>query len=103
MIAVIQTGGKQYKVSAGQKLKIEKLALNEGDTIKFDTLLKSSLDGADLQIGEPFLDEKLVEAKVLKNGLADKIQVIKYKNKTRYKRNKGHRQPFTEIEIVKIG
>ena len=103
MIAVIQTGGKQYKVNVGQKLKVEKLALPEGETIKFDTLLKSSQDALDLQMGEPFLEEKFVEAKILAHGLARKVSVVKYKNKTRYKRNKGHRQPFTQIEITKIG
>lgn len=101
-IAVIKTGGKQYKVKEGQALKIEKLNQKTGDKIKFDTLLVSNDDGTELKLGRPSLGEK-VEGKVLKHGRNDKIMVVKYKNKTRYKRNLGHRQVFTEVEIAKIG
>lgn len=100
-IAVIKTGGKQYKVAEGQKLKIEKLGLEAGAKLKFETLLTASVDGAEVKIGKPSLGEA-VEAKVLGEGKAKKINVIKYKNKTRYKRNIGHRQAFTEVEIEKI-
>lgn len=102
MIAVIKTGGKQYKVKQGDKLKVEKLALPAGKTTKFETLLTSSPDGKDLALGEPKLG-KIVEAKIVEHGLGKKTVVVKYKNKIRYKRTKGHRQPFTLVEIVKIG
>jgi len=98
-IAVIKTGGKQYKVSAGQILKIEKLEVEDGKSVKFDTLLIA--DGEKLEIGKPTLGEK-VEAKVLETGKSKKIAVVKFKNKTRYTRNVGHRQPFTKVEISKI-
>jgi len=98
-IAVIKTGGKQYKVSAGQMLKIEKLEVEDGKNVKFDTLLIA--DDQKLEIGKPSLGEK-VEAKVLETGKAKKVLVVKYKRKTRYLRNLGHRQPFTKVEITKI-
>jgi large subunit ribosomal protein L21 len=99
-IAVIKTGGKQYKVTEGQELKIEKLEKKQGDKIKFETLLVA--DEKDLQIGKPSLGEK-VEGEVIGQGRADKISVIKFKNKTRYTRNVGHRQPFTKVKILGIG
>lgn len=98
-IAVIKTGGKQYKVSAGQSLKIEKLPVENGKTVKFDTLLIA--DEKNFKVGKPSLGEK-VEAKVLEQGKGDKVSVIKYKRKTRYRRNVGHRQLFTKVEITKI-
>lgn len=100
-IAVIKTGGKQYKVKEGQTLKIEKLDLKEGDKIKFETLMVADDEGNELNLGKPSLGEK-VEANVLEQGKAKKISVIKYKRKTRYKRNIGHRQLFTKIGILKI-
>ncbi|PLX28167.1 50S ribosomal protein L21 [Candidatus Parcubacteria bacterium] len=100
-IAIIKTGGKQYKVREKESLKIEKLDTKEGDKVKFDTLLIASTDGKDVQIGKPSLGEK-VEAKVLENAKDKKINVVKYKNKTRYLRNKGHRQHFTKVEIISI-
>ncbi|MDO8260684.1 MAG: 50S ribosomal protein L21 [Candidatus Magasanikbacteria bacterium] len=100
-IAVIKTGGKQYKVTEGQTLKIEKLDLEAGTKVKFETLMTASADGAELTLGKPSLGE-IVEGTVLSEGKGKKINVIKYKNKTRYKRNIGHRQPFTQVEISKI-
>lgn len=100
-IAIIKTGGKQYKVKEKQTLKIEKLDLKEGDKIKFETLMVADEEGNELSLGKPSLGEK-VEANVLEQGKAKKISVIKYKRKTRYKRNIGHRQPFTKIEILSI-
>jgi len=100
-IAVIKTGGKQYKVEAGQSLKIEKLEAEIGSNVKFDTLMVAEADGKAVELGRPSMGE-LVEAKIVEHGKADKISVIKYKNKTRYKRNVGHRQPFTKVEITKI-
>ena len=100
-IAVIKTGGKQYKVQQGQALKIEKLDLEVGANVKFETLLVAEADGSTVELGKPSLGEQ-VEAKIVEQGRADKVSVIKYKNKTRYKRNVGHRQPFTKVEISKI-
>lgn len=100
-IAVIKTGGKQYKVKEGQALKIEKLEVKEGETVKLDTLLVASEDGNGLEIGKPSLGDK-VEAKVVEHGKGDKVMVVKFKNKVRYKKSVGHRQPFTKVEITKI-
>ncbi len=99
-IAVIKTGGKQYKVSQGQIIKIEKINDIVGNNIKFNTLMIADDDRLDL--GKPSLGEK-VEGKILEQGRSKKISVIKYKSKTRYRRNVGHRQPFTKVEITKIG
>jgi large subunit ribosomal protein L21 len=100
-IAVIKTGGKQYKVREGQTLKIEKLNKKIGDKVKFETLMVADSEGKEVNLGKPSLGEK-VEGKILEQGKAKKISVIKYKSKTRYKRNIGHRQPFTKVEILKI-
>lgn len=100
-IAVIKTGGKQYKVKEGQTVKIEKLPQEEGKSVKFDTLLVASTDGKEVNLGKPSLGDK-VEAKVVEQGKDKKVTVVKYKNKTRYKRTLGHRQPFTKVEISKI-
>ena len=98
-IAIIKTGGKQYKVQVGDVLKVEKLDIEDGKTAKLDTLLIA--DGADLGIGHPSLGEK-VEAEVLASGKGKKVTVVKYKNKTRYKKTVGHRQHFTELKVAKI-
>lgn len=98
-IGVIKTGGKQYRVEAGTVLKIEKLTAEVGASVKFDTLLLA--DGDKVEVGMPTLGEK-IEAKVVEHGRADKVSVVKYKNKTRYKKNVGHRQPFTKVEITAI-
>ncbi len=98
-IGVIMTGGKQYVVSAGQELKIEKLEKEVGEKIKLDTLLVA--DESSATVGKPSLGEK-VEAEVLEQGKAKKVSVVKFKNKTRYRRNVGHRQPFTKIKINSI-
>lgn len=100
-IAIIRTGGKQYKVKAGQTVKIEKLDFTEGDEVKFDTLMIASSDGEGMELGKPSLGEK-VTGKVLEHGKDKKIAVVKYKNKIRYKRNVGHRQRFTKVEIASI-
>lgn len=100
-IAVIKTGGKQYKVKEKQTLKIEKLDKETGGKVQFETLMIADTDGKDMSLGSPSLGEK-VEGKILDQGKNKKVSVIKYKNKTRYKRNLGHRQRFTEVEIVSI-
>ncbi len=98
-IAVIKTGGKQYKVAVGDTVKVEKLEVEKGKTVKLDTLLIA--DGANLEVGEPSLGEK-VEAEVLETAKGKKVTVVKYKNKTRYKKTVGHRQKFTALKILKI-
>ena len=100
-IAIIKTGGKQYIVSEGQKLKIEKLNRNEGDEFDFEEILLFA-NGKEIKIGRPLVEDTKVSAKVLKQGKGDKKIVFRYKNKTRYKKKKGHRQPFTEVEVLKI-
>lgn len=97
--AIIQTGGKQYKVSAGQKLKVEKLEANEGESVFFDKVLLTA-DGDDIKIGAPYLEGEKVEAKVLRQDKEKTKIVFKYHSKTRYRKKKGHRQPFTEVEVL---
>lgn len=103
VFAVIMTGGKQYKVSVGETLKIEKLAGEPkvGDTIKFDKVLLLD-DGATTQVGAPELKGSVVEAKLLEIGKAKKVNVLKYLQKSRYLKTRGHRQPFMRIEILSI-
>ena len=100
-IAVIATGGKQYKVKAKDVVKVEKLAKKEGEKVKFDTLLIADSDGSSLNLGKPKLKEN-VEGKVLSTEKDKKVKVVKYKNKIRYKRNLGHRQSKTSVEILDI-
>lgn len=103
MIAVIKTGGKQYKVSPQDKLRVEKLAGDEGSTVVFeDVLLVASDDGQEVLLGEPVVKDAKVEGKILKQGRAKKINIVKHKAKKRYNRKAGHRQLYTEIEIVAI-
>jgi len=101
--AVIKTGGKQYKVAVGDKLEIEKLdaeaglPAQAGSEVVFDEVLMT-----ESQIGTPLVSGAKVTAKVLEQGRADKVIVFKFKNKTRYKKKKGHRQPFTRVQITAI-
>jgi len=102
-LAVIKTGGKQYKVAGGQELNIEKLEGNVGDKIKFDqVLLITDEEGEKFEIGQPILKEINIEAEIVEQGRAKKVSVIKYKRKVRYRRNVGHRQPFTKVKFGKI-
>lgn len=98
-IAVIKTGGKQYKVKEGDTIKVEKLEVANGQKVKLDTLLIAL--GDKLELGQPSLGEK-VEAEVLETAKGKKVTVVKYKNKTRYKKTVGHRQQFTALKILKI-
>ncbi len=101
MLAIIETGGKQYLVNKGDKIKIEKLLGEAGSVVKFASVLFTS-DDNNLQIGKPFINGAIVEGKVLKQGRGKKIHVLKYKAKSKYRRKIGHRQHFTEIEITKV-
>ena len=100
-IAVIKTGGKQYIVSPKQKIKIEKVAGNEGDKVEFKEVLLFSNDKI-IEIGKPLIKGAKVIAKILKQGRDKKIIVFKYKPKKRYSKKAGHRQHFTEVEIKDI-
>ena len=101
MHAIIETGGKQYKVTEGDTLFIEKLPNEAGDTVTFDKVL-AVLDGDKATIGTPVVHGAKVEANVVKNGKGKKILVFKYKPKKNYRRRQGHRQPYTKVEIVKL-
>jgi large subunit ribosomal protein L21 len=103
MYAVISTGGKQYLVKEGQTLQVEKIDLEEGKSISFPAMLVSNDDGSDVKVGNPEVKGAVVSAKIAEHGRADKISVIKFKRKVRYRRNVGHRQPFTVLAIEKIG
>lgn len=100
MFAIIETGGKQYKVSAGSKLKVEKLN-TQGGAVHFDKVLLVA-NGADVKVGTPYISGTTVSAKVLGQGRHDKRIIFKYHSKTRQRKMKGHRQPFTEIEVTSI-
>ena len=101
MYAVIVTGGKQYKVSEGDTLFIEKLNAEEGAAVTFDQVLVAG-EGENVKVGAPTVEGATVEAKVVKNGRSKKIYVLKMKRKKNYRRKQGHRQPFTKVEITKI-
>ncbi len=101
MKAVIKTGGKQYLVEIGQKLQIEKIEKEEGQEVIFDKVLLVEKEGK-VKIGTPFVKGAKVIGKVLKQGKGEKIIILKHKRRKRYRVKKGHRQPFTEIEILKI-
>lgn len=101
MYAIIETGGKQYKVQEGDVLHIEKLTVGEGEVVTFDRVLAVSGEGG-LTIGAPLVAGATVSAKVAKHGKAKKIMIFKYKAKKNYRRKQGHRQPFTQVVIDKI-
>jgi len=101
MLAVIKTGGKQYLVKPGDKIKVEKIVGKEGKEITFKEILLVEKNKK-LEIGTPFVKGAKVIGKILSQGKGKKIIVFKYKPKTRYKVKKGHRQLFTELEITKI-
>jgi len=102
MYAVIKTGGKQYRVAVGDKLKVESLSdANEGDKVSLDHVLMIG-DGDKLQVGTPTLDSS-VEAKVLGNGRGKKLRIVKFRRRQNSRTRTGHRQNFTELEITAIG
>ena len=101
MYAIIETGGKQYRVTEGDVVFIEKLAAEEGQAVTFDQVLAVS-DGEKVTFGTPMVDGASVEASVLKNGKGKKIIVFKYRPKKGSKSQKGHRQPYTKVQIGKI-
>ena len=97
MKAVIETGGKQYYVGAGDVIYVEKLGLDEGEKVSFNQVLM-----VDDKVGTPYLDGAKVEGVVLKNGKQKKVVVYKYNAKKKYRKKQGHRQPYTKVEIKNI-
>ncbi len=108
MLAVIKTGGKQYLVAPGDKIKVEKLEAEAGKEVTFSEVLLCDTSSADsvqansVQIGDPLVKGATVTGKVLEQGKGVKLIIFKYKPKKRYKRKIGHRQTFTEVEILSI-
>ncbi len=101
MYAVFKTGGKQYRASTGDVIKVEKIEAEKGATIELDQVLMVG-EGEDVKIGTPFLEGGKVTATVVDQGRRDKIMVIKFKRRKNYRRQMGHRQYFTQIEITGI-
>ena len=101
MYAIVQTGGKQYRVAEGDVINVEKLDAKEGSTITLNEVLVIE-DADKTLVGKPFVEGAAVEAEVLEHGKGEKVIIFKYKAKKDYRRKKGHRQPFTKLEIKSI-
>ena len=101
MYAVIQTGGKQYRVNQGLKLKVEKLDVAEGDSVELDKVLMVA-DGDNVKIGAPYVDGGKVTATVVSHGRGKKVKIVKFKRRKHHLKRQGHRQSFTELEITGI-
>jgi large subunit ribosomal protein L21 len=101
MYAVFRTGGKQYRATKGDRLRVERLAGNEGDSIEFDQVLLVG-EGANVKLGTPLVSGSKVKAKVTGQGKGKKIEVLKFKRRQNYRRLKGHRQHYTDIEVTGI-
>ena len=101
MYAVIKTGGKQYRVVAGEKIKVEQIAADVGQEIVIDQVLAVG-NGADLKIGTPLVSGATVKATVLAHGKHDKVHIFKMRRRKHYKKSQGHRQTFTELEISSV-
>ena len=101
MYAVFKTGGKQYKVSEGETIKIEKLEVDPGKKVTFNEVLMIA-DGENIQVGSPLVEKASVEAKVISQGKGKKVNILKFKRRKHSMKQQGHRQLFTEIQIGKI-
>ncbi len=101
MYAVFRSGGKQYRASKGERLRLEKLNVDEGASIQFDEVLLIG-EGTKIKVGSPLLSGGSVSAKVLRQGKSKKVDVVKFRRRTNYKRQHTHRQFFTEVEIIDI-
>ena len=101
MFAIIETGGKQYKVNEGDVIYVEKLDVNEGETVTFDCV-KALSTGSEFKVGAPTVEGATVTENVIANGKGKKIYVIKYKSKKNEKKTIGHRQPYTKVQITAI-
>ena len=102
MYAVFRSGGKQYRASEGDRVRVERLDVEEGEAVEFDQVLMVS-DGADVTLGSPLVEDSRVQGIVTAQGRGKKIVVTKFKRRKNYKRIMGHRQHFTEVEITAIG
>lgn len=102
MYAIIETGGKQYRVTEGDIISVEKLSVEAGEKVIFDKVLVMG-DGSDAKVGTPYVDAAKVFGEVVENGKAKKVIIYKYKAKKDYRKKQGHRQPYTKIEITGIG
>ena len=101
MYAVVKTGGKQYRVSAGAKIKVEQLSADVGSEVTLDQVLMIAADG-NVKLGSPLLSGAAVKARVLAHGRGDKVNIFKISRRKHYRKSQGHRQNFTELEIVGI-
>lgn len=101
MYAIIETGGKQYRVTEGDVICVEKLAANAGETVELDKVLVLG-EGEDLQVGTPYVEGAKVFGEVVENGKGKKVVVFKYKSKKDYRKKQGHRQPYTMIKIASL-
>ncbi|MDO5086137.1 MAG: 50S ribosomal protein L21 [Comamonadaceae bacterium] len=101
MYAVIKTGGKQYRVAAGEKIKVEQIAADVGQEIVIDQVV-AVVDGDTLKVGTPLVSGASVKAKVLAHGKHDKVRIFKMRRRKHYQKRQGHRQPYTELEIGAI-
>ena len=101
MYAVIQTGGKQYRVSQGDTVKVEKLGADEGASLELDKVLMLA-DGEDVKIGTPYVEGGMVTATVKSHGRGKKVKIIKFRRRKHHMKRQGHRQWFTELEITGI-
>jgi large subunit ribosomal protein L21 len=102
MYAVFKTGGKQYRVGAGDKLRVEKLPGSVGDAVAFDEVLLVQRQGEGIKLGRPLVGGAKVEAKIVAQGLGPKLIIFKFRRRKNYRRKRGHRQPFTALEITNI-
>jgi large subunit ribosomal protein L21 len=101
MYAVIKTGGKQYKVAAGEKIKVEQIAADVGQEVVIDQVLAVG-NGAELQVGTPLVTGASVKATVVAQGKHDKVRIFKMRRRKHYKKSQGHRQTFTELQIDSV-
>lgn len=102
MYAIIETGGKQYRVQNGDRIAVEKLNAADGENVVFDKVLVMG-DGAEAKVGAPYVDGAVVEGKVIESGKGKKVIIFKYKAKKDYRKKQGHRQPYTLVEITAVG
>ena len=101
MYAIIVTGGKQYKVEAGDEILVEKLDAEVGDTVNFDVLMMA--DGDAVTVGKPYVEGVSAKAEVVEHGKGRKVIVFKYKPKKNIRKKQGHRQPYTKVKVLSIG
>ena len=101
MNAVIETGGKQYRVQEGDEISVEKLGAEAGEEVVFDKVLVAG-EGADVKIGAPYVEGASVKSTVVENGKGQKVIIYKYKSKKDYRKKQGHRQPYTTVKIDSI-